>query len=119
MGGVIKTARSTCGSAGMWLHPADISIFATIDHIELAGAAIREHERWGIAQIHKHHRVGYARLRDIDPGLRNDNRRVPAAFFGLGRAAGKDRVTSVFDIALHSLVDLMLLEAIAVAPQLL
>src|SRR3954453_13388150 len=60
-----------CGRdlVGVWFEPADFSVLAAVDHIELTRRTVLEHQRWRVAEVHQHHRVGNARLRNIDACL--------------------------------------------------
>src|SRR5258708_5285631 len=53
-------------STTVWLNPADVAVFAPVDHVELARAAVLEHEGGGVAKVHQHNRIGHARLGNVD-----------------------------------------------------
>jgi len=71
-----------------------------------------------LRKVHQHHRVGHRGLRNVDPRLGDDGRMVRAGAFFLGRRR-KHGVARIFDVSLGSLVDLMFLQAVGVAPKLL
>src|SRR3954464_8938595 len=108
---------SKIGSGLARLDPADVPILAAVDHVELAGPAVLEHQRVGVSKVQQHHRVGYARLRNVNARL-GDNRREGGLLTGF-IGTGEDRVAGVLDIGLRGLVDLMLLEPVGVAAELL
>src|SRR5690242_8719711 len=44
-------------SARVRFYPADIPVFAPVDHVELTRGAVLEHQRRRVAKIHQHHSV--------------------------------------------------------------
>src|SRR5258708_18555748 len=99
------------------LNPADISVFAPVNHVELARRAILEHQCRRVAQIHQHYGVRYTRFGNIDAGFGDDRRELR---FGVGFRARtrKNRISCIFDIGLSSFDDLMFFETVGVTPQL-
>src|SRR5690349_3187784 len=100
-------------SAGLRFNPADVSVLAAIDHVQFARSAVLEHQRIRIPEIHEHHRIGNARLRYVDPGLRNDGRMlaVDRSFLSGLCARREDRVAGALDKLVGSIA-LMLAKAL-------
>ena len=88
------------GQAGVRLDPADVPVLAAIDHVELAGAAVPEHQRVGVPEVHQHHRVGHARFGNVDPRL-GDDRRIVALLASCAAGAREDRVAGILDKGLR------------------
>ena len=106
----------------MRLDPSDIPVLAAIDHVELAGGVVLEQQRRRIAQVHQHHGIRYAGIGDVYPRLGNDRRKVGLTILCAValRRGRKDGVGGILDERLRfALVDLMFLQPVGVATQLL
>ena len=57
------------------IDPADISVAAAIDHVQLAARAVAEHQHRLIGEVHPHHRLAHREQTDLG-GLLGDHRRV-------------------------------------------
>src|SRR6478609_3669488 len=70
-----RLAESGPGLSGIArLDPADIPVFAPVYHVELARAAVLEHQSRGVAQVHQHDGVGHAGFGNIDAAFGDDRR---------------------------------------------
>src|SRR4029079_16616152 len=72
-------------------------------------------------QVHQHHRIRDARVRDVDASLGDDGRMPGLVSLALARhGSGEDRVGGILDEGRSlRLVDLMVLQPVGVAPKLL
>src|SRR5258705_8322279 len=99
------------------IDPADVSVWATIDHVEPAMGPVAKHDSAAIGEVEAHHRLADPERRHLGGHLGDDGRGVA----GAGLVRGRCLVACRQDVLLrrldHDRLAMMIAQPALVAPQ--